>query len=228
MNAEDELARFYSAIRGEISVASFLDKYVRVNRFVVESGLVEDRRLGRGRLKRLRDEVQPVAHFVAHHAEPSDFVQFPLDTGPIDCTIRHGVDRVRLVQITVAQAKERFNIMRLLNRIGQSWRFLGVADNEGKDAFEAAMKRGQAMYSTGEAHAIIVRAIGICLQRKQDSRGADTLLIDAPLEYLPAERWQVVLPQLSGLAKGSSFTDVFVTSREVVLHIKPGQILAAA
>jgi hypothetical protein len=227
MNDEDELARFYSAIRGEIAVASFLDQYARINQFVVESGLVEDRRLARGRLKRLRDEVQPVAHFVARHAAASDFVQFPLDTGPIDCTICHGVDRVRLVQITVAQAKERFNIMRLLNRIGQTWRFLGVADDEGKDAFEVAMKRGQVMYSTEEAHSIIVRAIGICLQRKQDSRGADTLLIDAPLEYLPAERWQVTLPKLCEIAERSSFADVFVTSREVVLHIKPGPILAA-
>src|SRR5687767_6061338 len=101
MNEEDELDRFYATVMQQIDVATFLTNYARVNSFVHAAGLTPDRRMARGRLKRLRDEIQPAAHFVAKHAASDDLIQFPLDSGPFDCQIWHGNGRHRVIQITV-------------------------------------------------------------------------------------------------------------------------------
>ena len=114
----DELDDFYATLKSGTTVASFLEKYEHIFKFIHAGGLTEDYRLARGRVKELSDEVTPVARFVRKHASLEDQIWFALDNTAPDCHVRHEDGRLREIEVTVAQAKERHFVMSELNRTG--------------------------------------------------------------------------------------------------------------
>ena len=75
---EDKLDDFYTTIKSGTTVSNFLEKYECIFRFIHSEGLTKDYRLGSGRVKKLRDEVTPVARFVRQFAAPTDRISFAL------------------------------------------------------------------------------------------------------------------------------------------------------
>ena len=67
-----ELDDFYAAIKKGTTVVSFLEMYKRISKYIHAVDLTKDRRLGHGDVKKLEDEVMPVARFVRKHADPED------------------------------------------------------------------------------------------------------------------------------------------------------------
>ncbi len=184
---KDELDDFYTALKSGTNVASFLEKYERIIRFTHAEGLTEDYRLGSGRVKKLRDEVSPVARFVSKYAAPEDRIWFALDDTAPDCCVRHGSGRLREIEVTVAQARERLNVMTELNQTGTGRGFFGLSDDAPTEDFVRRRAQPRVAYSAEEIGRSIICAVAICAHKKSKFRG-DTLLIEAPLETLPADR----------------------------------------
>jgi hypothetical protein len=211
-SSSDLLDEFYAAVQSPITVGEIKILYAAVIEYVHANGLTNDMRLARGRVKSLCDEIAPMIHFLRSHATDSESVQFPLNDGPIDCTVFHRDGSKRQVQITGAQRRARLNIMTELNRtpkkIGRG--YIGVTDDRPTTEFRRAMAKERVMYTTGGAQQTLRSAIFLCLERKSDAKGADTLLIDAPLNVLPTARFEEILPTLVDVAAGSVFHEVFL------------------
>lgn len=204
------LEEFYADLQQGIAVREFLARYPSVIDFVHAQGLTSSIRLGAGRCKRLRDELSPARRFAQASAGPDDLIQFPLDCGAVDCNIVTPSGTIRKIQITIAQARERLNLMRELEstKIGRG--YLGVMDDAPTDEFNRAISRPRVMYSTTGAQNTLSRAFALCIERKADPKGADTLLIDAPLNILPMIRITEIVPQLRQIASASRFPSVFL------------------
>src|SRR5262245_18238652 len=120
----------------------FLGCYDELFPFIHPYGLTPDYRSGKGRVKPLRDETTPTARVVRQHAAPDDRIQFPLDSGVPDCNIWHRAPlRHRIVEISIAQGKERFFLNSELNATGSSRGFLGLTDDRTRAEFEDAMRQ---------------------------------------------------------------------------------------
>lgn len=219
----DELDDFFTALKSGTTVASFLERYERIIPFIHKKGLTKDYRLARRRMKKLRDEVSPIARFVREHAAPEDRIWFALDDTAPDCCVKHGGDHVREIEVTVAQAKERFNVMAELNQTGTGRGFLGLSDDAPKEDFDRRMDQPRVAYSTEEIGQSIICAVTICARKKSKFRG-DTLLIEAPLEMLPTDRWGDFREHLAQKVKELAFSEVYVTcrshGRDICLRIK--------
>ena len=137
--------------------------------------------------------------------------------------MRHGVDRLREIEVTVAQGNERFNVMTELNQTGIGRGFLGLSDAAPTEHFARKMAQLREAYTEEEIARIMICAVAICASKKSKSRG-DTLLIEAPLETLPADRWDNLMPSLSKKVKKLAFPEVYVTGRssgrDICLRIK--------
>ncbi len=222
-SGKDELGDFYATLKSGTSVASFLEQYKHIIGFIHAEGLTEDYRLARGRVKRLSDEVSPVARFVRKHAAPEDRIWFALDYTAPDCCVRHGDDRLREIEVTVAQGNERFNVVTELNQTGIGRGFLGLSDDAPTEHFVRKMAQQREAYTEDEIGRMIIRAVAICARKKSKSRG-DTLLIEAPLQTLPADRWGKFTAALSEEVKELAFSEVYVTGSgsdgDICLRIK--------
>lgn len=216
----DVLDEFLAKLREGTTVREFLDDRAKVLEFVRSGTLLSDYRLGRGRAKRLRDEIEPAARFAAEQCAADDRIQFPLDNGASDCNVWHG-GRHRTLQITVAQALERLFLMSELNESGSSRGIIGLGDDYQITAFRKHRERGAAMYATAEAQDSVVSAFALCIRKKSKKSGAHTLLVDAPvkIETLPLERWQEIVPRLAAAASASPFAEVFVVG-DFCLRVK--------
>ena len=208
----DLLDEFYAAVQSQILIGAIKDRYSDVLEYVHANNMTDDMRLAKGRVKRLRDEIAPAMHFLRCQTGDSDSVQFPLDDGPIDCTVFYSAGSKRQIQITGAQRRERLNLMTELNQnpkgIGRG--YLGVTDDRPTVEFQGAMAKGRIMYSTTGAQSTLCHAVSLCLERKKDPKGADTLLIEAPLNVLPVARVEEILPTLEGKAVLSAFQEIFL------------------
>lgn len=217
-----ELDDFYIALKTGTTVASFLKRYERIIQFIHEEGRTKDYRLARRPVKKLRDEVSPVARFARKHAAPDDRIWFALDDTAPDCYVRHGGGRLREIEVTVAQARERFNVMIELNRTGIGRGHLGLSDDASTEDFVRQMAQPRVAYAGEEIGYNMICAVAICARKKSDFQG-DTLLIEAPLETLPANRWDDFRPQLAEKVKELAFREVYVTGRsqcDICLKIK--------
>ena len=220
---KSELDDFYAALKSGTTVANFLERYDGIIWFIHKEGLTKDYRLGSGRVKKLRDEVSPVTCFVRMHAAPEDRICFaPDDTAP-DCIVKHGDDRLREIEVTVAQARERLNVMTELNQTGTGRGYLGLSDDAPTEDFLRRMDQPRIAHSTEEIGRSIICAVAICARKKSKSRG-DTLLIETPLETLPADRWDNFRVPLAETVKDLTFPEVYVTGRsgdrDICLRIK--------
>ena len=132
-------------------------------------------------------------------------------------------DGLREIEVTVAQAKERFNVMTELNRTGTGRGYLGLSDDAPKEDFDRRMTQPRVAYSGEEVGRSMIRAVEICARNKSKFRG-DTLLIEAPLETLPADRWGNFQASLTEKVKELAFSEVYVTGRsgdrDICLRIK--------
>ena len=196
-----------------MTVGDFMNRRAQLTPFINSAEHIHNYRLARGRLKKLRDEIAPMTRFVSIHAKAEDRIQFPLvNDGPVDCNIWHDRNRHRKIQITGAQRRERLNLMERLNKAGKSSGFLGLTENEPTGEFLKRMNDEPCMYSTQKAWETTVRAVRLCIANKIDNRGADTLIIDAPLNYLPPEKWRGIEHDFSRDVIKSPFSEIFLVN----------------
>ncbi len=134
------------------------------------------------------------------------------------------------IGVTDDQPKERFkDAMALestaysdveieLNETGFKRDFAGVTDNQPEERFTE-----NAAHSTEEVIKCIEHAIGLCSERKKLHSG-DILLIEAPLEILPAPRWLEFSTQFTEKVMGIRFREVYLTGRaddvDIVIKLK--------
>ena len=90
--------------------------------------------------------------------------------------------------------------------------FLGLSDDAPTEDFKRKMAEPRVAYSAEEIGHSIIRAVANCVQNKSKSHG-DILLIEAPLESLPADRWNDFSACLAEQAKESTYPAVYVTGR---------------
>jgi hypothetical protein len=88
--------------------------------------------------------------------------------------------------------------------------YLGITDDRPTVEFQGAMAKGRTMYSTTGAQNTLCHAVYLCLERKNDPKGADTLLIEAPFNILPVARIEEILPTLEAEAAPSAFKEIFL------------------
>lgn len=207
---EDELDEFYAALKQGLTVKAFLDRYHAILGFVRSHGLMADYRLGKGRVKKLSDEVTPVARFADKFAEPNNSIRFNLSDKYPDCVLTQP-EGGRDIEVTIAQGRERLNLEREFNETGEGRGFIGITDDQPTRLFIDAMERDMAA-STGEVFKCVEHAVELCCQNKQGHDG-DTLLIEAPLLILPSHRWQEFSTQLGGndKVKALKFREVYLT-----------------
>ena len=224
---DDELERFYAALKCGTTVEDFIARHERILPFIHSTGRTSDHRKGKGNLKRLSDEITPAARFVKKYAPREDRIQFPLDNSDWDCNVCHKATDNRKIQITIIQARERINLMQELNESGSGRGFLGLTDDRETKEFRDAMSRERSMYSTEEAQRAILHAVALCLEKKnkKGNKGADTLLIEAPLDTLPEERWLEIRHKLIEMATPSAFNEVYLVGRgdnsDICMKLKP-------
>ena len=88
----DELDAFYAALKEGVTVETFLRLYGKILGGVRSRGFTEHYRLGKGRLKKLSDEVTPAARFVRTYAKPGDRISFALDNSRNVCSVASGTN----------------------------------------------------------------------------------------------------------------------------------------
>jgi hypothetical protein len=211
----DDLANFYDLIRAGTRVDEFLRHFTALFPFIHANGLTAAYRLGKGRTKRLRDEVTPVATLIRHHAAPEDRIQFPLNSGVPDCNVWHANPaRHRTVETTVIQARSRLNVMTELNNTGWGRGFLGVTDDAPTRDFEKAMNQEREAYSTEQVQTTTLHELALCAANKAHSQ-AHTLVIDVgtSMEALASSRWFAMRTALAEPVKNLSFSEIYLVGR---------------
>ena len=189
-----------------------LDALLTTDRTEVE---LADWRLRRGRLKKVCDEILPVTRLVRFLGESNGHVRFPLDSKAPDCYWRRAQEGSPIgVEVTISQGRARHILGTELVTAprGSAVRgFLSLQDDAGKRMTEAAKRSSRAMYSTPQALASTGDGIRRCLREKDHEKYRGMiLLIEAPLETLPAQRWQALQPALREEAQRLPFQSVFV------------------
>lgn len=212
-SGEDDLGRLYARAERGMSVQEFLQSHSAIFTFIEAANLIEDYRLAKSRLKRLRDELTPAARFFRLHAANHDQVQFPLDSSVPDCNWRPVTGGHIKIEITVLQARERLNLMTELNETGEGRGFIGINDDQPTADFTDAMKQERRMYSTDEAKEKLTKAVSLCVNNKLHSRG-DLLLIDSPLDWLQSIRWMEIVPQLQELVRPLSYSGIYLVGEQ--------------
>ena len=97
-----------------------------------------------------------------------------------------------------------------------------MSDDAPTQDFVAKMTQPRDAYSGEEIGRSMICAVEICARNKSKYQG-DTLLIEAPLETLPADRWGDFQPLLAEKVKDLAFSEVYVTGasdRDICLRIK--------
>jgi len=138
---KDRLAEFFGVLRGETTVGDFLETFERLIPRMHAAGLGDQYRLASDDLKKLRDEISPVARFVRAHANPKDRISFALNNTFPDCTLYHRNGRTRGIEVTVARGLARFNEMTEMNECGETRGFIELQDNASRTDIAAAKKR---------------------------------------------------------------------------------------
>jgi hypothetical protein len=203
---------FYEALKAGLTVEDFLQHHHAIFELVHSAGLTHDYRLARKPVKKLRDEITPAAYFCSSHAAPRDLIRFNLDSNYPDCTLARQGGEIVGIEVTVAQARERRALMTELNEKGEGRGFIGATDDKPEDHFRQLMKHEPQAYSTEEAISCTKRALRLRADGKRNHSG-EILLIDAPLEILPAQRWIEFVPEFSEIVQELKFKEVYLTGR---------------
>lgn len=88
MTNRDKLDDFYAALKTGLPVGAFLEQLKEIYPFIHSHGMTCSYQRGSGKkMKKLRDEITPVARFLIHNAASYDRVQFNLDNNFPDCVL---------------------------------------------------------------------------------------------------------------------------------------------
>jgi hypothetical protein len=219
----DQLDEFYDSLRRGMTVADFTKRFDEIFHFIESENLVSDYRLGKGRTKRLRDEVGPAANFLKSEAASEDQVQFPLDNSSDDCIWQQDSGRRVTIQITLVQGRERFYLASELNDSGIGRGYLGLADDKSTADFEQKMAQPHRMYSTPEAQKTIIDAVTLCAEKKSQS-SADLLLIVYPNSPFSQRHWSQMKTSISNLVEDMPNSKIVLVvedhERDFVLRLK--------
>jgi hypothetical protein len=223
VTSRDKLNNFYEALTSGLTVKSFLCRLTDIYEFIHSRGLTNDYRLGKRRMKKLRDEVTPVARFVKTYAHLEDRVQLTMDNKFPDCVLFRKDGGKLDIEVTRAQAREDYYLMTELNETGTGRGFIGVPDDAPTHKFEEAMRRERQASATDEIVSCIEGAIELRARKKKQHQ-ADILLIEAPLWLLPTSRWYEYLARFTAKVKPLKFHEVYLTGRgdndDICLKIK--------
>ncbi|MBU6953420.1 hypothetical protein [Hahella sp. HN01] len=189
---------------------------------------IYDYRLGRKPWKKLRDEVMPVSRFLKFTNIKADYVQFPLNNKVPDCWLLFKDGSKRGIEVTLERGKERFYLADELNEVGEAPGFMGVQDDAPEVEFEQKRRAAERnMYSTDQALDAFKKGISRCFKKKGDEKKYKNifyLILDADLEVLPRNKWDVIKADLSMMAVNLPFKEVYVinNSSENIfgIHIK--------
>ena len=209
-NRPKSLEKLECLLKNGISIDEFLVRYQWVIDDIGNNQeWLDAYRIGLDPFKRLRDEVRPIINFCSIQNSRFSRVRFPLDDGPIDCFLTDGKNREIGVQITIAFGEDRYSLAAFKKQLdsagedewgdGYLWSYLGVPDTGEKDRSLHKVNRGirdnklsnpREAYSTDEAIDAMAISVGTCMKRKSNSKGADILLISAPMTQLPCRCWE--------------------------------------
>lgn len=228
---KDNIEAYCELLRKGTTVSNFLKGFKCIISHVRDAGLDGQYRLGKKEsgidLKKLRDEVSPVARFVRAYAQPDDKISFRLDNGFPDCTVCHQDGSKREIEVTLARGLVRFHEMTELNRCGKARGLIELQDDASKADITAAKKQQPKTYSTDEAINSVVTAVEISAKGKEQHKGHTLLIEVVPDMYaLSKDRWLCLPGRLAGNAtvKALKFSEVYVTSicddGDLVLKIK--------
>jgi len=109
---------------------------------------VQQYRLGRKVWKKIRDEAVPVSNHLKFWGLREGRVRFSMSDEAPDCSIwLQGEKQARGVEVTVAQARERFHLAKELNKEADVVPgFLGISDDAPQTEFDKAIKRRRVIY----------------------------------------------------------------------------------
>lgn len=169
-------------------------------------------RLSRAPWKKLADEISPVSRFLLWKGYTAGRVSFPLNNEPPDCWL-FPVDgsEPEGIEVTIAQARERFHLAKEL--ISKLWGrgFIGVSDDAPQEKFDLAMSRQRTMHSTDHVVSSVSDGILRCISRKNRPAYAGlTVLIQAPLSSLPTDRREMVRDRVIAALEDVPFGKLFV------------------
>jgi hypothetical protein len=170
---------------------------------------IPDYREKRGAQKRLRDEVVPVFRFFEKIGFTGD-VRFGFNSDAPDCWFRNGDDAEATgLEVTAALAREAQLRGRALNQQGQSAGFIGILDKTPQAEVDRLIARPRRMYTTEHALRTTEMAIRQCLRKKDKPKYEGFhLLVEAPLNSIPEERWSGVFANLEKEAASLPFEQV--------------------
>ncbi len=210
------LNEFYSSAKAGTSVADFQVALRGVFARPRSDDDLKDHRLNRRSWKKFADEVTPVSRFLRFRGIESGQIQFPLDLGKDkypDCWLyKDGGDGPVGIEVTIAQARERYHLANELVETGEGRGFIGVSDDAARGDFDRAMSGSRKAYSNDQALSSIRDGICRCLSRKNKPKFAGfVLLIQAPLlDSLPQERWESIKDDLCAAATALPFREIHV------------------
>ncbi len=171
-------------------------------------------RLGRAPWKKLSDEISPIDRFLRLSSIEAGRIRFPLNDKAPDAWLwrRTQTDPVG-IEATIAQGRERYHLAEELVTNGVGRGFIGVPDDAPQKWFDIAMSQERTMHATGQLLSAISSGIRRCLLRKNDPRFAGYILvIQAPLDSLPPQRWDQKKDELREAAASLSFSEIHVIS----------------
>jgi len=175
---------------------------------------INDYRLSKNAWKKLADEVVPISKWIHFMEIGSGRIRFSLDNKVPDAWLWHeGAQDPIGIEMTIAQARERFHLAKELISKKRGRGFIGVNDDAPQEAFDAKMAQPRVAYATTGPLSAIGAGIKRCLANKNKAKYKGfTLLIEAPLLTLPRDRWSAIKGELAAEAVASPFQEIFVVS----------------
>lgn len=161
--------------------------------------------------KKLADEVSPISRFLDYRKIESGRIRFPLSNEPPDCFLWIPPNKEPLtIEVTIAQGKERYFLKKELVQTGEGRGFVGVGDDQDNQQFKDAVDKERQMYESSQALIAIRDGILRCLSHKKVQSPMDILIIEAPLNILPFEYWDMIKIELREAAANLSFREIHV------------------
>lgn len=168
-------------------------------------------REGRGRWKRLADEVAPVARLLKH-LQAAGRVRFGLDDQPTDAwfTPAEG-GPAQGVEVTRALARSKIEAARDLQDEPMGRGFVGLPDATSQKTFDQARERRRITHAPHGVEAAIEAGVAERLRGKSaDKFAGQTLLVVAPLSARPSHDWSGMAQRLDEAAQATAFRRIIL------------------
>lgn len=162
------LETFEEDMKSWLEISEFLRRYEEVHSYIRrDQDGIKNFRLGKGCLKKFRDELTPCKRFIKTHQEQYVQIRSPLNSIYPDCFVKDRNGSEKEIEITITQGAERTVLMQELNEKGDGIGFMGLTDEEPYAAHREAMKleameQHQSAYSTEQAIQCAVKSIHMC------------------------------------------------------------------